>query len=375
MSRTDTRTAPFRFDVVGSFLRPAELKAARAQFAKGEIPEEALKAVEDKTIRELVEKQREAGLKVATDGEFRRSWWHLDFFWGLQGVQKTVSDATSVFKGVETRSESAALTGRIGGESHPFLEHFRFVKSIAAGDVAARQTIPSPTQFLLHLVSPQNIENTSRFYPNKEELIQDIVRAYKTVIADLYQAGCRNIQLDDCSWGQFFEGRSKAFNPDRSSDEERKEEKLRVNNLVLDGRPEDLIITTHVCRGNFRSTWATFGGYEPVAEALFARENVDALYLEYDSDRAGGFEPLRYVSKDKKVVLGLITSKSPQLESKEEVISRIHEASKYVDLDRLHLSPQCGFASTEEGNILTEEEQWAKLRLIREISEEVWGDR
>lgn len=375
MSRTDTRTAPFRFDVVGSFLRPAELKAARAQFAKGEIPEEALKAVEDKTIRELVEKQREAGLKVATDGEFRRSWWHLDFFWGLQGVQKTVSDATSVFKGVETRSESAALTGRIGGESHPFLEHFRFVKSIAAGDVAARQTIPSPTQFLLHLVSPQNIEITSQFYPNKEELIQDLVRAYKTVIADLYQAGCRNIQLDDCSWGQFFEGRSKAFNPDRSSDEERKEEKLRVNNLVLDGRPEDLIITTHVCRGNFRSTWATFGGYEPVTEALFARENVDALYLEYDSDRAGGFEPLRYVSKDKKVVLGLITSKTPQLESKEEVISRIHEASKYVDLDRLHLSPQCGFASTEEGNILTEEEQWAKLRLTREISEEVWGSR
>jgi methionine synthase II (cobalamin-independent) len=375
MSKTDIRTAPFRFDVVGSFLRPAELKEARAQHAKGELTAEALKAVEDKAITELVEKQRQAGLHVATDGEFRRSWWHLDFFWGLQGVEKTVSDSTSVFKGVETRSESAALIGRISGEHHPFLEHFKFVQSIAAPDVVVRQTIPSPTQFLLHLISPQNIENTSKFYPNKEELIQDIVRAYKSVIAGLYQLGCRNVQLDDCSWGQFFEGRSKAFNPDRSSDEERKEEKLRVNNLVLDGRPEDLVITTHVCRGNFRSTWATFGGYEPVAEALFAREHVDALYLEYDSDRAGGFEPLRYVSQDKKVVLGLVTSKTPELESKADIIQRIHEAAQYVDLDRLHLSPQCGFASTEEGNILTEEEQWAKLRLIREIAEEVWGSR
>lgn len=366
-------TAPFRFDIVGSFLRPVELKEARERFSKGEISADDLKAVEDKAIKELVAKQREAGLKVATDGEFRRSWWHLDFFWGLKGVQKTVSDDSSVFKGVQTRSESAALTGKISGENHPFLAHFKFVKSIAGDEIVVRQTIPSPTQFLLHLQSPRNIENTNEFYPDKEELIQDIVKAYQTVITDLYNAGCRNVQLDDCSWGQFFEGRSKAFDQDRSSDEERKAEKLRVNNLVLDGRPEDLIITTHVCRGNFRSTWATFGGYEPVAEALFSNQHVDALYLEYDSDRAGGFEPLRYVSQDKKVVLGLVTSKTPELESKEEIIKRIHEASKYVDLDRLYLSPQCGFASTEEGNILTEEEQWAKLRLIKEISEEVWG--
>lgn len=368
-----SNTAPFRFDVVGSFLRPAELKAAREQLAKGEICESELKAIEDKSIKELVEKQKQAGLKVATDGEFRRSWWHLDFFWGLQGVKKTSKTSTYIFKGFESRADSADLTGKISGENHLFVEHFKFVQSIADDGIVVRQTIPSPTQFLLHLLSPINIENTNAFYPDKEDLIQDIVKAYRTVISDLYEAGCRNVQFDDCSWGQFFEGRSQAFDPDRSTDEQRKEEKLRVNNLVLADRPEDLIITTHVCRGNFRSAWATYGGYEPVAEALFAKQNVDAYYLEYDSDRAGGFEPLRYVGQDKKVVLGLITSKTPELENKQEIIQRIREASRYVDLERLYLSPQCGFASTEEGNILTEEEQWSKLRLIREISEEVWG--
>lgn len=368
-----SNTAPFRFDVVGSFLRPAELKAARASFSKGEISADDLKAVEDKAIKELVRKQQEAGLKVATDGEFRRSWWHLDFFWGLQGVQKTVGDKIKVFKGSEARAESADLTGKISGENHPFLSHFKFVKSIAGEDIVVRQTMPSPTQFLLHLRSPQHIKNTNEIYPDKEELIQDIVKAYRTVITDLYNAGCKSIQLDDCSWGQFFEGRSQAFDQDRSTDEQRKEEKLRVNNLVLAGRPEELIITTHVCRGNFRSTWATFGGYEPVAEALFSKQDVDAYYLEYDSDRAGGFEPLSYVNGNKKVVLGLITSKTPELENKEDVIARIYEASKYISLDRLYLSPQCGFASTEEGNSLTEEEQWAKLQLVKEVSEAVWG--
>jgi methionine synthase II (cobalamin-independent) len=372
---SETNKVPFRFDIVGSFLRPAELKEARAKFSRGEITEKELKAVEDKKIKELVEKQRSIGLKVATDGEFRRSWWNLDFYWGLQGVEKIVIDEKNVFKGEKLRGESAALNGKISGENHPFIEHFKFVKSIADKEIVVRQTIPSPTQFLLQLVSAGNLENTKKLYPGKEELIQDIVKAYKTVIKDLYNAGCRNIQLDDCSWGQFFEGRSNSFDQDRSHDEERKEEKVRVNNLVLADKPEDLVITTHVCRGNYRSAWATYGGYEPVAEVLFGRENVDAYYLEFDSDRAGGFEPLRYVSKNKKVVLGLITSKTPELENKSEIIKKIHEAAKYVDLDRLYLSPQCGFASTEEGNILTEEEQWAKLKLIKEISEEVWEDK
>lgn len=370
-----TNVAPFRFDVVGSFLRPQALKTAREKFATGQLTAEELKAIEDQAITDLVKKQKEVGLKVATDGEFRRSWWHLDFFWGLQGVRKTTNDSTtSVFKSTATRSESAELTGKISGENHPFLEHFKFVKNIAGDDIVVRQTIPSPTQFFHLLTSPKNINNTKQLYPDREELIQDIVKAFKKVIGDLYDAGCRNVQLDDCSWGQFFEGRSNAFDQDRSTDEQRKEEKLRINNLVLADRPEDLIITTHVCRGNFRSSWATSGGYEPVAEALFGKQNVDAYYLEYDSDRAGGFEPLRYVGNDKKVVLGLITSKTPELEDKAEIIQRIREASQYIELDRLYLSPQCGFASTEEGNILTEEEQWAKLRLIKEITEEVWGN-
>jgi len=372
---SEKNKVPFRFDIVGSFLRPAELKEAREKFSKGEITKEDLKAVEDKKIKELVEKQKSIGLKVATDGEFRRSWWNLDFYWGLQGVQKIVTQKEDTFKGIELRGESAILYGKISGENHPFIEHFKYVKGIADKDIVVRQTIPSPTQFLLQLVSPDNIDNTKEFYPDKEELIQDIVKAYKTVINDLYDAGCRNVQFDDCSWGQFFEGRSKSFDQDRSHDEERKEEKVRINNLVLDGKPEDLVVTTHVCRGNYRSAWATYGGYEPVAEVLFGRQNVDAYYLEFDSDRAGGFEPLKYVSKNKKVVLGLITSKTPELENKSEIINKIHEAAKYVELDRLYLSPQCGFASTEEGNTLTEEEQWAKLKLIKEISEEVWKDK
>lgn len=364
--------APFRFDVVGSFLRPQSLKEARKKYSDKEITLEELKEAEDIAIKELVQKQKDAGLITATDGEFRRSWWNLDFFWGLQGVEKTVSDETAIFKGISLRGESARLVDKISGENHPFLEHFKYVHSLVGEDRVARQTIPSPTQFLYQLYTPENKENTESIYPDKEEAIQDIVKAYKSVIHDLYKAGCRNVQLDDCSWGQFLAGRSLAFDQDRSHDEEGKEEKLRVNNLVLEGLPEDLIMTTHVCRGNFRSAWATFGGYEPVAEALFARQKVDAYYLEYDSERAGGFEPLQYVSKHKKVVLGLITSKTPELEKKEEVIQRIYEASKYVDLDRLYLSPQCGFASTEEGNLLTEEEQWAKLKLVKEIAEEVW---
>lgn len=364
--------APFRFDVVGSFLRPEQLKIARRRYIDQEITADELKAVEDVAIKELVQKQKEAGLIVATDGEFRRSWWNLDFFWGFQGVQKTVSDEEEVFKGILLRGESAKLVDKISGENHPFLEHFKYVHSLIDEGRVARQTIPSPTQFLHELYTPQNKKNTELIYPNREEAIQDIVKAYQTVILDLYKAGCRNVQLDDCSWGQFLAGRSLAFDQDRSHDEERKEEKLRINNLVLDVLPEDLIVTTHVCRGNFRSAWATFGGYEPIAEALFARQNVDAYYLEYDTERAGGFEPLQYVSKDKKVVLGLITSKTPELEKKEEVIARIYEASKFIDLDRLYLSPQCGFASTEEGNVLTEEAQWAKLKLVKEIAKEVW---
>ena len=241
-------------------------------------------------------------------------------------------------------------------------------------NTVAKQTIPAPAQFLEQMIMPFALENTKKYYNDTEELVQDIAKGYRKVIADLYAAGCRNIQFDDCSWGMIVDPNAKAiFGVDDAGLEDIKRLLLRINNLAIEGKPEDLVITTHVCRGNFHSTYASSGAYDSVAETLFAGENVSAYYLEFDDERSGGFEPLKAVSGDKKVVLGLITSKKPELEDKQAVIDRIHEAAKYISLDRLCLSPQCGFASCEIGNKLTEEEQWAKLALVKEIAEKVWG--
>lgn len=372
MSRANIN-APFRFDIVGSFLRPKELKEARVRFEKHEITREELTKVEDKYIKELIEKQKESGLQVITDGEFRRSWWHLDFMWGLNGVKKVQAERGYQFKTEETRAESAALTGKISGENHPFVEHFKFVKLFEEDGIVARQTIPAPAQFLAELQRNTGDVPTNSIYPNEDELVEDIAKAYQTVILDLYAAGCRNVQLDDCTWEMFCDTSFWANVP--NAEEARKNQSklfIRVNNLAIANLPEDLVITTHVCRGNYHSTWASSGGYAPVAEELFGNENVSAYYLEFDDERSGDFEPLKYVSGDKKVVLGLVTSKTPELEDKEGIKNRIKEASQYVPLDRIYLSPQCGFASTEEGNILTEEEQWNKIKLIKEIANEVW---
>ena len=228
---------------------------------------------------------------------------------------------------------------------------------------------------LAELFRKDNIENTKKFYPNLEELIEDIGAAYRTVIRELYAAGCRNIQVDDCTWGMFVDEKYWAARQNGNvSLEEEAEKYLRVNNLAYQDRPEDLALTTHICRGNYHSTYACTGAYDPVAPILFARENVDAFYLEFDDERSGGFEPLKYVPEDKKVVLGLITSKRPQLEDKEFIKKRIKEASKYIPLERLCLSPQCGFASCEIGNKLTDEDQWKKLALVKEIATEVFGE-
>lgn len=387
--------APFRADVVGSYLRPAYLHEARAQFASNEISAAQLQEVEDKAITDLVEKQKAAGLQVITDGEFRRSWWHLDFMWGLNGVEKAALSQGYKFDAVETRPETARLTGKISGENHPFIEHFKFLLQFADANTLPRLTVPAPAQTLKELYRPENKAATEALYPTQAELVVDLAAAYKTFIAELYNAGCRNLQLDDCTWGMMVDARYNNAGVAAKPQEQEAgcdchststshtvvsndiksltELLLGVNNLAFEDAPADLTLTTHVCRGNYRSTWAASGGYQPVAEPLFGRENVSAYYLEFDTDRAGDFSPLAALSGDKKVVLGLISSKTGELEAKETIIKRIHEAAEFVPLDRIYLSTQCGFASTEEGNALTEDQQWAKIALVKEIADQVWA--
>ena len=366
--------SPFRYDFVGSFLRPHALKEARAQYKAGAIDRAALTAVENEEITRLIEKQKRAGFHAITDGEFRRSYWHLDFMWGFHGIDEVELDHGYYFHGEETTHGSLRVSGKISGENHPFVEHFKFVKQFEDENTVAKYTIPAPAQTFQQMIVPDNIANTRKFYPTNEELIQDIGKAYQDVIKQFYDAGCRNLQLDDCTWGAIVGDAAKQrYRSLGISLEDVKKELLAVNNLALEGKPEDMVITSHICRGNYHSTFFTSGPYDTVADYVFANENVDALFLEYDDERSGGFAPLAKVSENKKVVLGLITTKSPVLEDKEKVIARIYEAAKYVPLDRLCLSPQCGFASCEIGNKLTEEEQWAKLKLVKEIAEEVWS--
>lgn len=378
MTANSVTNAPFRCDIVGSFLRPDVLKQARADFNAGVIDADQLKTVEDVAIRDLVAKQKAAGLKVVTDGEFRRSYWHLDFMWGLQGIERRTSREGYMFHDEETTADTAVVTGPISGENHPFVEHFKFVQSLAGDDHVARQTIPAPIQTFSEVTLDRcdgQQESLRGVYATDEELADAIAAAYRQVIADLYAAGCRNIQFDDCTWGIYCDTDFVAKTGMQAVDIQKVSELgVALNNAAIEGAPEDLVINTHVCRGNYHSTYAFEGGYDPVAPYLFAHENVNAFYLEFDTPRAGGFEPLAHVAEGKKVVLGLITSKQPGLEDKEVVKARIKEASKYVPLENLYLSPQCGFASCEIGNKLTEEEQWAKIALIQEIAAEVWGE-
>lgn len=373
-----SKNAPFRADVVGSFLRPDVLKQARADFAAGVIDAGALRAVEDEAIRDLVAKQKAAGLHVITDGEFRRSYWHLDFMWGLQGIERRTSRTGYQFHDEETTADTAVVTGKISGENHPFVEHFKFVKALEEEGQVARQTIPAPAQTYSEVVLDRcdgQQESLRAVYPTDEELIADIAAAYRTVLADLYAAGCRNVQFDDCTWGIYCD-RDFVAKTGMSPVDIKKVSELGValNNAALEGKPADLVVNTHVCRGNYHSTYAFEGGYDPVAPYLFANEDVNAFYLEFDTQRAGGFEPLAHVAASKKVVLGLVTSKQPGLEDEELLVRRINEAAQYVPLEDLCLSPQCGFASCECGNKLTEEEQWAKVALVQRVAKRVWGE-
>lgn len=352
MTEFTTRTkSPFRYDIVGSFLRPEKLKNAREKFNNGEISHDELTEVENYAIIDLIKQEEAVGLKAVTDGEFRRSYWHLDFFWGLQGVKHVNLEHGYFFHDEETRNDSAQIIGNISGENHPFVEHFKFVQDHVTPGIQVKQTIPAPAQFLEELIRPENQASVKNAYASLDELDHDVAAAYHQVIEDLYAAGCRTLQLDDCTWGiavnNFANLKKKDPNADTSQLKELQERFLKVNNAAIADLPADLTINTHVCRGNYHSTWAAAGGYGPVADTLLAQENVQAFYLEYDSDRAGGFEPLAKVPEDKYVVLGLVTSKSGELEDRETIIKRIHEAAKFHPLDKLCLSPQCGFASTE----------------------------
>ena len=366
--------APFRLDHVGSFLRPERLKEARAKFNAGEITAEELERVENEEIIALVEKEKELGLQSITDGEFRRAFWHLDFLENLDGVELVEVEHFSVqFKDKDVKPKTLRIVGKIDfSESHPFVKHFKFLKE-HAGDTPVKLTIPSPS--MLHLITQVREKNyvpIDRYKDNEVLFYDDVVAAYRKALQYFYDLGCRNIQLDDTSWGEFCALDKREAYEARGFDlEQIARDYVDVLNRVIEWKPEDLVVNMHICRGNFRSTWFSSGGYEPVAKTLFGHCRVDGFFLEYDSDRAGDFTPLRYI-KDQKVVLGLITSKSGDLEDKDEVIARIKEASQYVPLEQLCLSPQCGFSSTEEGNILTIEAQWDKLKLIDEIVREVW---
>ena len=367
--------APFRLDHVGSFLRPERLKEARAKFNDGEITAEELERVENEEIIALIEKEKELGLQSVTDGEFRRAFWHLDFLENLDGVELVEVDHFSVqFKDKDVKPKTLRIVGKVDfSENHPFVKHFKFLKE-HAGDTPVKLTIPSPS--MLHLITQVREKNyvpIERYKDNEALFYDDVVEAYRKALQCFYDLGCRNIQLDDTSWGEFCALDKREAYEARGFDlEQIARDYVDVINRVIEWKPEDLVVNMHICRGNFRSTWFSSGGYEPVAKTLFGHCRVDGFFLEYDSDRAGDFTPLRYI-KDQKVVLGLITSKSGDLEDKDEVIARIKEASQYVSLEQLCLSPQCGFSSTEEGNILTIEAQWDKLKLIDEIVHEVWG--
>jgi 5-methyltetrahydropteroyltriglutamate--homocysteine methyltransferase len=367
---------PYRCDVVGSFLRPKSLAQARARFAAGQITRAQLTEIEDAAIADLVRKERENGLTAVTDGEFRRAFWHLDFLAALGGIRHVKAEAWSVhFEGRQPKAETVVIADRVHfPENHPFLEAFDRLKAIA-GDAPVKFTIPSPS--MLHLiccVREAHYQPIERYKDNEALLFADIAQTWRDAVKALYERGCRYLQLDDTSWGELCSKEKREAYQARGIDVDAlARHYVACINEVLRDKPEDLTVTMHICRGNFRSTWFSSGGYEPVAEVLFGGCRVDGFFLEYDTARAGGFEPLRFI-KDQTVVLGLLTSKFPDLEDKDEIKKRIKEASRYVPLERLCLSPQCGFASTEEGNIMTEEQQWAKVRLARDIAREVWPD-
>ncbi|MGB8896300.1 MAG: 5-methyltetrahydropteroyltriglutamate--homocysteine S-methyltransferase [Pseudolabrys sp.] len=363
---------PFRADHVGSLLRTARLKDARVRREKNKISADALKAVEDREITAIIKKQEEIGLQAVTDGEFRRAFWNYDFLGALPGVEAYLGERKIKFQGPNPKPMMLRVAGKLGTFStHPMIEHFKFVK--ANTRVTPKMTIPSPSS--LHFRYGRDAVPES-IYPDMNDFYRDLGQTYRKAVRAFADAGCHYLQLDEVNFAYLCDPKLRAQVTTRGDDPEKLPSIYAgMINTAISDIPPDLTIAMHLCRGNFQSTFVASGGYEPVAEILFNTIKVNGYFLEYDSHRAGGFKPLRFVPKGKTVVLGLVTSKSGRLESKDDLKRRIDEATKYVPLEQLCLSPQCGFASAEEGNILAEDEQWAKLRLIVELAEEVWGYR
>jgi 5-methyltetrahydropteroyltriglutamate--homocysteine methyltransferase len=365
-----TLKGPFRADHVGSFLRPPSVKEAWGKRDRCAITAAQAKEVEDREIERIIQKQEEIGLKLATDGECRRAVWNIDFFARLGGCEGYVAERGVQFQGLTATPKSVRVVGKVSwSPDHPMIEHFKFLKAHAS--TMPKMTVPSPTS--LHFRLGRN--ELAPVYPDLDRFFDDLTTTYRACVQAFYDVGCRYLQFDDTVWAHLCDPDQRAQARARGDDPDTLPQLYaRTINGAIKDRPRDMVVTTHLCRGNFRSTWVSQGGYEPVAETLLAGLDYDGCFLEYDSERAGGFEPLRFLPKGKKqVVLGLVTSKFAQLENKDDIKRRIEEATKYVAIDQLCLSPQCGFASTEEGNMIAEDEQWAKLRLVVDIATEVWG--
>jgi len=361
---------PFRADHVGSLLRTAPLKQAQAKHEKGEIDSAALKEVEDREVEKIIAKQEAIGLKAVTDGEFRRAFWNYDFLGALPGVEAYLGERKIKFQGVNPKPMMLRVTGKLGAfETHPMIEHFKFVKAHAR--VMPKMTIPSPSS--LHFRYGRDAVPEA-IYPDMADFYRDLGDTYRKAVRAFADAGCRYLQLDEVNFTYLCDPKLRAQVAERGDDPAQLPSIYAgMINAAISDVPPDMTIAMHLCRGNFQSTFVASGGYEPVADILFNTVNVHGYFMEYDTERAGSFAPLRLVPKDKIVVLGLVTTKSGRLESKDEIKRRIERATKYIDLDQLCLSPQCGFASTEEGNILAEDEQWAKLSMIVDLAAEIWG--
>jgi len=366
---TERSKPPFRADHVGSILRTAPIKEARVKRDKGEFSAAQLKEVEDREIEKIIKRQEDIGLQAITDGEFRRSWWHLDFLWGLDGVERYAMETGIAFTGVTTRNDGVKVTGKIGFSGHPMIEHFKFVKANTSR--TPKMTIPAPSA-LYGRPLPTPIDKS--VYPKLDGFFDDLGQAYRKAVRAFADAGCRYLQLDEVFIAMLCDAKYRQQMKDRGDDPQA----LGIIygdliNVAISDIPPDMTVTMHLCRGNYKSTFMGTGGYDAMQEVLFDRIKVHGYFMEYDTERAGGFEPLKRLQKGRLAVLGAVTTKTGALESKDTIKRRIDEAARFANLDQLCLSPQCGFASTEEGNILAEDEQWAKLRMIGEVAREVWG--